>query len=118
MLRKCLHYSIAILLTIGCLALFAQMLLTAADVIMRYCFNTPITASYELSEILMGIMSPIALLYCGFKDEHVSVDILFNHFPPRIKFWTIVFANGVVLIATTLLAWQSWYLIGELSELG
>ena len=79
MLKKCLDLAMSALLSLACAALLVMVLLTAADVGLRSFFNRPITSSYELSEILMGIFSPIALLYCAYTNSHVCVDILFDH---------------------------------------
>lgn len=116
--KKCLDYAMSALLALGCAALLVMVLLTALDVGLRYFFNRPITASYELSEMLMGIFSPIAILYCAYKNAHVCVDILFERLTPALRNVCLVFSGVVTLTCAALLAWQSWYLILELREFG
>ncbi len=111
---KVLDQIMRVLLVIGCCILFMMMTLTAADVLLRYCFNKPITASYELSEIFMGVMAPIAILFCAYQDKHVCVDILFARFSPGMQRFSLIFSNLVVLVAVAVLAWQSLYLVEEL----
>lgn len=118
MLNKMLDRAMMFLLALGCLALLAMTLLTAADVGLRYFFNSPISASYELSEILMGMFAPIAILYCAYKNAHVCVDILFEHFSAAMQRVALLFSNAAVLICAVLLTWQSWHLIEELRETG
>lgn len=118
MLKKCLDFAMSALLTLGCAALLAMVLLTALDVGLRYFFNHPITASYELSEMLMGIFSPIALVYCAYKNAHVCVDILFERLTPALRKVCLAFADAVTLTCAALLAWQSVNLILELREFG
>lgn len=118
MLKKCLDCAMGVLLALGCAALLAMVLLTALDVGLRFFLNRPITASYELSEMLMGIFSPVALLYCAYKNAHVCVDILFEHLGPALRRACLVFSEAVMLSCAALLAWQSWYLILELREFG
>ncbi len=45
MLNKIMDRAMMFLLTLGCLALLVMVLLTAADVGLRYFFNSPISAS-------------------------------------------------------------------------
>ena len=67
MLNRIMDRAMLFLLALGCLALLAMVLLTAADVGLRYFFSSPISASYELSEILMETFTLImikVLQYC------------------------------------------------------
>lgn len=118
MLKKYLDQAMRVLLVLGGSALLAMVLLTALDVGLRYFCNRPIAASYELSEMLMGIFSPIALLYCAYKNAHVCVDILFERLTPALRKACLAFADAVTLSCAGLLAWQSWRLILELREFG
>lgn len=95
-----------------------QVLLTTADVILRYFFNSPITSSYELSEIAMGIIAPVALLYCAYKDEHVCVDILYERLPYLAQSASRAISNLIVIIFSGLLAWQAWFQIQEVRDMG
>ena len=62
----------------GAILLVLMMLLTFADVIGRYFFNSPIDGAFEVTELMLA-----TLLYCGLplislRDGHVTVD-LFEH---------------------------------------
>ena len=118
MLNRIMDRAMLFLLALGCLALLAMVLLTAADVGLRYFFSSPISASYELSEILMGVFAPVAILYCAYRNSHVCVDILFEHFSPGMQRAALFLSNAAVLLCAVLLTWQSWHLIGELRETG
>ena len=48
MLNRIMDRAMLFLLALGCLALLAMVLLTAADVGLRYFFSSPNSASYEL----------------------------------------------------------------------
>ena len=54
--------------------LFAMMLLTFVDVIMRYLFNAPIKGSFEISETLMAILIFAGLPLVSRAGEHVTID--------------------------------------------
>ena len=118
MIGKCIDKMVAVLTAFGGAVLLLHVLLTAVDVSLRFFFNAPIASSYELSEIAMGIIAPVALLYCAFKNEHVCVDILYEHLPAAAQTFSRLLSNLVVMICVLLLAWQGWYQIVEVWEMG
>lgn len=105
---------LSFLLVTACTALMAMMLLTSADVAMRYLFNNPLVWSHELTEICMGIMVPASVTYCSYKGAHVSVDLLYIHLPKKLRAVVFVFAEGVAALCMGLLTWKSVDLIEEL----
>ena len=50
------RYIVACLRFVAMTVLAGMMFLTAADVILRYIFNRPVTGAYELIEFLMAIL--------------------------------------------------------------
>ena len=70
-----------LLQAIGALVLAAMMFLGAADVILRYFFNSPISGAYELVEYMMAIIVPFGLCVCapsrlahlrGYPDQQIA----------------------------------------------
>ncbi len=118
MLKKIMKLGVDALVAAGAVVLFMQVLLTTADVCLRYFFNAPITSSYELSEIAMGIIAPVALLYCAHKNEHVCVDILYEKLSPCAQFASRAVSNLIIILFSGLLAWQAWFQIQEVREMG
>jgi TRAP-type C4-dicarboxylate transport system permease small subunit len=57
-------------------ALVVMMLLTCADVFMRYLFNRPITGTYDLVGLLGAILASFSMPYTMLKKGHVAVEIL------------------------------------------
>ncbi|MBY5932732.1 TRAP transporter small permease [Tateyamaria omphalii] len=57
-------------------ALFALMLLTFADVMLRSMLNAPIEVAADLTRVLMAIMVFSVLPVLSGKGQHVSVDLL------------------------------------------
>lgn len=117
MLKKCMDTLVAILLAACCAAIFAMMLITAWDVGMRYFFHRPLASAYELTEILMGVMAPTAIVYCTYTRGHVCVDILYGKLGRAAQRVVSFLSDCVVLAAMAMLAWQSWHLVLELREL-
>jgi TRAP-type C4-dicarboxylate transport system permease small subunit len=64
-------------------ALVVMMLITTADVILRYLFDSPIMGSFELTEILMVSMAGLSLAWCTLKSGHIRVDIITSMFSKK-----------------------------------
>ena len=62
-----------------------MMVLTTADVILRYLFNWPMPGSWELTEYLMAIAVSLTLAYCALERGHIKVDIVLSLLPQRAQ---------------------------------
>ena len=69
----------------GSIALFAMMMLTTVDVVGRYFFNKPILGAFELTEFLVLILIFSFLSPSQAKKSHVAVDLIFQHFPRKLR---------------------------------
>ena len=98
----------------GAFLLSGIMLLITVDVCLRYFFNNPIQGSYEIIEVLMGMLSPIVILYCAWKRGHVSVDLFFEKFPPAMQKFCAVLSSVLCLALWTLMTWRAVFLIQEM----
>jgi TRAP-type C4-dicarboxylate transport system permease small subunit len=58
------------------------MMLTVADVFMRYVFVRPITGSTEVIEFLMVILI-VSIVPCAMANRHIRVDILTERLTPK-----------------------------------
>lgn len=90
------------------------MLFIVTDVCMRYFFNNPIQGSYEIVEVLMGMLSPVVILYCAWHRGHVAVDIFFEKFPPAIQRVCAIFSSLCCVGLCLLLTWRALFLVREL----
>ena len=91
------------------LLVFIMMLITSTEVIGRYVFNHPTTWAWPLNRQIFGVFILVAGAYTMSKREHIRIEILYDHFPPKIK----MFARGIALasfiIFMGVLVWQgSW----------
>lgn len=116
MFQKIFHGLVNILLWIGAFTLAFAMVITTVDVIMRYFFHSPIQGVYEIIELSMGVLSPIAILYCSYKNGHVSVDLVYNLLSSRLKKITLVFSLLCTFAVFILLGTQSIPLVVEIME--
>lgn len=108
-MRNALHYTVMALTALGAAVLALAMFVTFADVVLRYFFHRPITGVYEVIELAMGLLSPIAILYCFYQKAHVSVNIVYNTLRPGAQKAAALFSLGCTLLVFAVMAWQGFY---------
>lgn len=99
--------------SVGAGILALMMLLTAADVTLRYLFGSPIVASYELSEFMMVITVVFGIFYCAIKKGHITVDIVVSHFPRRFQSIVGVITSLLGLSLFCLIIWRCLLLMKD-----
>ncbi len=116
-LGKVIYPASRVINSIGVSILAAMMVLTAADVVLRYLFSRPVTGAMELTEYMMAIVVSFGLAYTGVHKGHVSVDLVISQLTPRgqalIKCITLLLS----LAFFSLIAWRSVF-YGEVLRSG
>jgi len=94
-------------------AIIAMMLLTCADVVLRY-LRKPIPGTYELVCFLGAVAVAFAMAHTSVEKGHVSVSYIVQLFPQRIQriIESIIGCFGLFLFV--LIAWQSASYANEL----
>lgn len=85
-----------------------MMLLTVADVCLRYFFNSPITGTTEVTEFMMVLVVFPALAWCAVNHRHVKVDLLMANFPPKVQLVVDTITLVLTLAIFTVITWQSF----------
>lgn len=80
------------------------VLLIAAEVLLRYGFNTSSIAAQELEWWGLAIISLVGISYALKEGEHVRVDVLYQYYSEKAKLWFDF------LVALLLMAPISFYL--------
>ena len=90
---------------LGAISLILLSLLTVADVLLRYFFNSPIVGSFELTEYLLIPIVFFSIPWTTREKSNVRVDLIVGRFSDRRR--TIVYAISCVLsiIVTFVFAW-------------
>ena len=84
----------------ACFLLFAiVMLVMTAQVIMRYCFNDPITWSEEFCRYCYVWIVWIGCAACAGKREHTRIPILFDRMPPSAQKALTVVGDLMIICA-------------------
>jgi TRAP-type C4-dicarboxylate transport system permease small subunit len=96
-----------ILNIIASFVLAAMMMLTVADVFLRYFFKSPILGTTEITESMMSCLAFFALAWCAVQHGHLKVDLVVSLFSPRVQALidSITSLAGMVIVA--LIAWRS-----------
>jgi TRAP-type C4-dicarboxylate transport system permease small subunit len=76
-------------------------------VVLRKFFSTSIPDSYDIGQLLMGILIFWGIAATSYRGGHITVDLVWSLSGPRARRWIDVFATlvllGVVLVQTIML---------------
>ncbi len=98
-------------------AIVAMMLITSADVVLRY-FRMPIPGTYELVCFLGAVAAAFAMAHTSLEKGHVSVSFVVALFPQRIQGLIESITHLFGLFLFVLIAWQSAVYANELRLTG
>ena len=109
---------------VSAVALGVMMLISTADVILRYFFLAPINGASEIVAMLLVIAATFGFGYCELRNGHIRITVFIERFAGMQNNFNI-FAYFVCFITTGLLTWrgglQFWDYLhrtrGHLSEL-
>jgi TRAP-type C4-dicarboxylate transport system permease small subunit len=87
--------------------ILAMMLLTCADVFLRYFFNAPIEGALDVTEMLMVIIVFFGLAYCGWTGGHVAVDLMYTMLPHRVVVPLAIAVHATGAVVMLAMAWES-----------
>jgi TRAP-type C4-dicarboxylate transport system permease small subunit len=65
------------------IVLMAMGLLVVTDVILRRLFNSPISWTLEVIEVMLTVVVFFTVAYCAVTRGHISVDVLTSRLPPK-----------------------------------
>lgn len=94
---------------LAAVTLFALMVITFCDVMLRSTINSPIEAASELTRIFMAIIVFSSLPIISWKSEHIVVDLLdplFRGIVARIRDFFVFLICGAALILPAIRVWE------------
>lgn len=103
LLRK-LSWLPKIQLRLAALALVAMMVVTVADVFLRYVFNNPIRGSYDFVESMLVVFVFNGMSAGFFRRQYIVIDLIDHLAPARLTKTLIKIADLVCVVALLLLA--------------
>src|ERR1700750_1654421 len=79
--------------------------IVAADifisVLLRYFFSIQIPDAYDFGRLLLGILIFWGIAATSYRGTHITVDLVYANFGPRVQRWIDVFATLVLLFVVT-----------------
>jgi len=105
-LEKISHAMANSLYRVAGVAIVVMMLLTCADVVLRY-FRKPIPGTYELVCFLGAVAVAFAMAHTSVEKGHVAVSFVVSLFPRRIQGLIESITTSFGLFFFVLIAWQS-----------
>jgi TRAP-type C4-dicarboxylate transport system permease small subunit len=94
-----------LLMQIGGVFLVGMILLTCANIFIRQFF-IPIRGTFELMGFAGAVVTAFALGYTQHGKGHISVDVLVNTYPERLKRIINIISHGVCSMFFLLASWQ------------
>jgi TRAP-type C4-dicarboxylate transport system permease small subunit len=81
-------------------------LVTCLDALLRKVLSSPISGTFEASELLLAAVIFLAMPYTGLTDGHVSVDALTGRLGARGQDWVVAVNALVCAVVLGAIAWQ------------
>ena len=99
--ERWLSYGSAVILAV-------LIVLAATDVIMRYMFNDPIDAAYELTGFLLLGFIVLSFAYVQGKRGHIALTFIVDRLQPTPRLALDIFALGVGLLLFAAMTYMGW----------
>lgn len=90
---------------LAAIALVAMMLVTVADVVLRYLFNSPVHGSYEIVEATLVVFVFFGIAAGFFRRANIVIDVIDHLAGPRLVSALKWVADLLSLIVLVVLAW-------------
>jgi TRAP-type C4-dicarboxylate transport system permease small subunit len=96
--------------------LMMMMLVTVADVVLRYLFAAPIRGAFELTELGLLVLIFAGLPLVSRADEHVTMDFIDRALPPRAHVFFVRIVHALTAAVMFALAWLMWLKAGKIAD--
>ena len=99
-------------------ALVLMMVLSCADIFMRYLFNSPITGTYDIVGLSGAVLASFAMPYTMLKKGHVAVEILIQSLSRGKQLVVESFSHLLGISLFLVLVWQAILLSRDMKAAG
>ncbi|NMB41419.1 MAG: TRAP transporter small permease subunit [Firmicutes bacterium] len=84
-----------------------MMALVIISVMARYFLKVSFIWAVPINRQMLGIFTLLAGSYTMLLNKHVSIDILYNHFPSKLQFFSKLLNFLGFIIVVGVIVWQS-----------
>ena len=99
-------------------ALVLMMVLSCADIFMRYLFNSPITGTYDIVGLSGAVLAAFAMPYTMLKKGHVAVELLVQSLSRGKQMVIETFSHLLGISLFLVLVWQAIVLSRDMKAAG
>ena len=99
-------------------ALVLMMVLSCADIFMRYLFSRPITGTYDIVGLSGAVLASFALPYTMLKKGHVAVELLVQSLSRGKRLVIETFSHLLGTSLFLVLVWQAIILSRDMKAAG
>ena len=99
-------------------ALMLMMVLSCADIFMRYLFSRPITGTYDVVGLSGAVLVSFALPYTMLKKGHVAVELLVQSLSRGKRLVIETFSHLLGVSLFLVLVWQAILLSRDMKAAG
>lgn len=82
-------------------------MLIVIDIVLRFLFDRPLPATWEISEVFMPLIVFLAFSYTLAIDAHVRVTLFRDRFPSKMRLCSDIFANAVSFVICAMITYWS-----------
>jgi len=93
----------AVLGVLSGVLLIALMTMTVIDVIARRFFGSPLTGSFELTQLSLSLIVLLGFAYANDFKEHVVIDVFYNHMPRGMQRVCAILTVVISLVMTAVM---------------
>lgn len=86
----------------------AVTLMIVTDITMRFFFNHPLPATWEISEVCMPAIVFMAFAYTLTMDQHVKMSLVKERVPPKVQVAFEVITNLISAALCGLITYWAW----------
>ncbi|WP_417830317.1 TRAP transporter small permease [Thalassospira sp.] len=108
--RRSFDIALPLKIAVG-FALALILVLTLAQVVLRYFFDSPLLWSEELSRLLVVWMTFIGAAAVCWQGRHLSVDVFVVLLPERVRKFVRLINQFLALGFLTILTWKSFRIV-------
>lgn len=111
LLRKAIAWICAVLL-------IAMMVLTVADVVGRYLFNSPLDGATEVTELLLTAVVFMGLPAATLDRDHVTVDFVTSKLSTQVERLRVPLVGLISACILGCIAWRLWAMGDQIAGYG
>jgi C4-dicarboxylate transporter DctM subunit len=106
MFTKGIHNLSRVIAIISAAIILLMMVLTVADVFLRYLFSKPIPWNFDLQILLIVGVVYLGIAYVQIHRRHIRIDLVSSRLSENSQLWLQLFSDIIFFGFSALIAWQ------------